>query len=304
MALEKDNFQLREQDLNLRGQILVHQKESADLREQLFNLQEKSKHSERNACDAAEAYDFELSRFKTKVSDKLQQFSLRRRQADDRYATALNEAQRSRTESLQDSEHLVSSAVRELQGRKVGSNEGIQSPAEQPQEMPRQRQPISSRISSQGVNHGDSSAGSGPRAPTVSMVEDEPAVGTAASPQAPDKASKRRSAVVEASGAAASRERGVAKKVKTADQNSAHREEKRFGRSYPAIDSLLGKDEVAYQEALEQIGAKTPPIPEESSYERLKVVVGAKGMPRKGFLGKTDASSQESSGTGGKKANG
>ena len=308
MALEKHNFQLREQDLNLRGQILVHQKQSADLREQLFNLQEKSKHSERNACDASEAYDLELSRFKTKVSDKLQQFSVRRREADDRFATALNEAQKSRTETLQNSEHLVSSVLLELQGRKVGSNEGIQSPAEQPQEMPRQRQPISSRISSSGGNHGDPSTGSGPRAPTVSMVEDEPAVGTAASPQAPDKASKKRSAVVEASGAAASKERGVAKRIRTADQNSPHCEEEELGQSYPGVKSLLAKDDASYQEALEHLYHDGKQRAEDTSREQMKVTSNGEGMAMlfhpKNPAWKANASIQKSSATGGNKGDG
>lgn len=270
LTLVKQNLQLRERDLKLQGQLLVSHSETADLREQLFNLEERSRHIERNACDAAEAHRLELSRFKATVSDGLNESSVRRREVDDKFASDLNAALELRREGLEDCERLVAAAVGDLQEGKFGTNDGVQTAAEQPKEMSQPRRSVFGGISHSDGNHGTCSAG-GASVPTAKMVEHEQAAGTAASPRVPDTASKKRGMVAESSGGAALRERGVAKKVKIADQNSPHREdEERFGRTYPAINSLLGKDDVTYEKALEQLGPNNLQGLDDSSREQMK----------------------------------
>ena len=133
------------------------------------------------------------------------------------------------------------------------TNDRTQTPAEQPQEVPQRRKSIFRGFSSSGGNYGDQLTDSN-RVTTAKTTKDDQAAGTAPSPQAPDKASKKRSAVVEASEVAVSGERNMAKRVKTADQKSPLYEEGVFGRASPNVRSLQGKDDVASQEALGQLG--------------------------------------------------
>ena len=124
MALEKHNLQLRDEDIELQEQI-------ANLKEQLFNQQETSKRFQRDACDAAEGQELELSRFKVTVSDGVRESSIKRNQVEDKFASNMNAALKLRKEGLQNCDHLVDLAISELQESEDISKEKIQTPAKQ-----------------------------------------------------------------------------------------------------------------------------------------------------------------------------
>lgn len=83
---------------------------------------------------------------------------------------------------------------------------------------------ISGGISTSDGNHGSRSAG-GTSVPTAKLVEHEQAASTAASPRVSGIASKKSGVIVKSWGTAVLRERGMAKKVKIADQDSLYRED-------------------------------------------------------------------------------
>ena len=278
---EQENISLVKQNLELQGQI-------ADLREQLFNLQETSRHIERNASDAVEGQKLELSHFKVTVSNGLKEASIKRRQAAEKFTSDLNAALSSRMENLEDCDHLLVAAMGVLQEGEAGSNDKVQTPAEQPQEVPQARRSIFGGESSSTGNHTDHFTDGG-RVATAKMVEDDQAASNASSPRAPDTASKKRSAAVESSAKAVSKKGGAAKKVKTAKQKSPCGEEETFGRPYPCVNSLLAKDDATYQQVIGQLGPKNSPPLDESSRERLTVSVGAKAMAGSGNVGKKAA---------------
>ena len=121
--------------------------------EQLFDLQEKSRHIKRKAFDAEEGHKHQLSRFRDTVSNGLKEYSIRQRQIDEKSASALHAALKSRSKSLEDCDDLMAAAVGELQGGKPGSNDGVPTSAESPQEVPQPRRSIFGRDSSSGGNH-------------------------------------------------------------------------------------------------------------------------------------------------------
>lgn len=249
LALEKQNLKLRKLDIEFQGQILIEHGKIADLREQLFNAQERSKHLERNA----ERHELELSRFRDTVSKALKESSIRRRQVNEECASDLSAVLKLSMDNLEGCDHLLAAALGKSQEPKVGSSGTVQSPAEQPQEVTQLRISIFGGVSNSGDNCSDRSASGSTRAPTARMVQDEQAADTAVNPLAVDTGSRKRSVGVESSGEAVLRERGVAKKIRTADQNNPHCEEERFGNSYPGVKSLLAKDDASYQKVLDQL---------------------------------------------------
>ncbi|MDI1492653.1 MAG: hypothetical protein OHK93_004435 [Ramalina farinacea] len=120
-------------------------------------------------------------------------------------------------------------------------------------EVPQPRRSIFDGDSSSSGNHSDQSTDSS-RITTAKITKNDQAAATAPSPRTPDKALEKRSIQAASSGAAVLRERGAAKRVKTADEKSPQRKVEVFGRAYFGGKSLLGKDDVVYQKVLEQSG--------------------------------------------------